>query len=144
VSSVEKGKITIHSGDNLPLLRAMADSLVDLIYIDPPFNTGRVQARTQVVTVRDEHGDRTGFQGQRYRTIKVGTKSYGDVFDDYMAFLIPRLEEAHRLLKPNGSLFLHLDYREVHRADGLLRRKRDSGRGRRRPGPKCHTHRQQP
>jgi len=93
---------------------------VDLIYIDPPFNTGKVQRRMHLATIRDENGDRTGFQGKRYRTIKLGSKAYADVFDDYLAFIEPRLEEARRILKSNGSLFFHIDYREVHYAKVLL------------------------
>ncbi|MGE3108300.1 MAG: site-specific DNA-methyltransferase [Phycisphaerales bacterium] len=106
--------LDIHLGDNLEVIRAFPDASFDLIYIDPPFNTGKVQARTQIQTVRDDNGDRTGFKGQRYRTVKLGTKGYADTFSDYLAFLEPRLEEARRLLKPNGSFFFHIDYREVH------------------------------
>ena len=86
----------------------------------PAFRTGKTQARTQIKTLQDANGDRTGFQGKRYRTVKVGTKGYADSFSDYMAFLEPKLEAAHRLLKPTGSFFLHLDYREVHYAKVLL------------------------
>ena len=110
----------IYFGDNLQIIREWPSASFDLIYIDPPFNTGKTQARTQIQTVRDEHGDRTGFGGQRYRTVRIGTKSYADTFTDYLAFLEPRLEEAYRLLKPHGSFFLHLDYREVHYAKVLL------------------------
>jgi site-specific DNA-methyltransferase (adenine-specific) len=107
--------IDIHYGDNLPILRSMPDASFDLIYIDPPFNTGKVQARTRIRAVRDEQaGDRRGFAGRRYRTIPLGTRSFDDAFDDFMAFLEPRLAEGHRLLKPAGSLFLHIDYREAH------------------------------
>jgi len=106
--------LDIHFGDNLDVIRTFSDASFDLIYIDPPFNTGKVQARTQIQTVRDEAGDRVGFQGKRYRTVRIGTKAYSDSFSDYLAFLEPRLEEALRLLKPEGSFFLHLDYREVH------------------------------
>jgi len=113
-------KIKIHHADNLGVLQGMPSGSVDLIYIDPPFNTGKVQSRTQISTVRDETGDRTGFQGNRYRTVKLGTKAYGDVFDDYLSFIEPRLAEAHRVLKPDGSLFFHIDYREVHYAKVLL------------------------
>jgi len=113
-------QLAIHLGDNLPALRLLPSELVDLIYIDPPFNTGKIQRRKALAVERDDDGDRTGFQGRRYRSIQVGEKSYGDVFDDYMVFLVPRLEEAYRLLKPTGSLFLHLDYREVHRAKVVL------------------------
>ncbi|MHC4218182.1 MAG: DNA-methyltransferase [Planctomycetota bacterium] len=113
--------IDIHYGDNLPILRSMPDASFDLIYIDPPFNTGKVQARTRIRAVRDEQaGDRRGFAGRRYRTIKLGTRSFDDAFDDFMAFLEPRLVEARRLIKPEGSFFLHIDYREVHYCKLLL------------------------
>lgn len=101
-------------GDNLPILKTIASSSVELIYIDPPFNTGKSQTRHQISTIHDEDGDRTGFQGRRYRTVKVSTTGYSDQFDDYLGFLRPRLVEAHRTLKPTGSLFFHIDYREVH------------------------------
>ncbi len=110
----------IYLGDNLPILRDMPAESVDLIYIDPPFNTGKTQARTQIKTAANEAGDRTGFGGRRYETIKVGTKSYADLFDDYLAFLEPRLREAHRVLMPSGSLYFHIDYREVHYCKILL------------------------
>ena len=112
---------TIVYGDNLDYLRGMPDSIVDLIYIDPPFNTGKTQARESIRTVRDDQsGDRTGFQGRRYRTERVGSSEFGDQFDDYLAFLEPRLLEAKRILRPNGSFFLHVDYREVHYCKVLL------------------------
>ena len=112
---------TIVYGDNLDYLRTMPDGVVDLIYIDPPFNTGKTQTRESIRTVRDdESGDRTGFQGRRYRTERVGSSEYQDSFDDYLAFLEPRLLEAKRVLKPNGSFFLHVDYREVHYCKVLL------------------------
>lgn len=110
-------KHRIYFGDNLPFLRNMPDESVDLIYIDPPFNTGKIQQRTQIRTTRSETGDRKGFSGNRYQTVKVGTKGYYDNFEsssNYLAFLEPRLREAHRLLSPTGSLYFHLDYREVH------------------------------
>jgi site-specific DNA-methyltransferase (adenine-specific) len=120
------GSIEVHTGDNLPLLAAMPAGSFDLIYIDPPFNTGRKQTRTSVSTERAADGDRLGFHGRRYRTTVRGETSYADRFDDYLAFLVPRLEQAHRLLAPTGSLFLHLDYREVHYAkvalDGIFGR----------------------
>jgi site-specific DNA-methyltransferase (adenine-specific) len=110
----------IFFGDNLPILQALPSETVDLIYIDPPFNTGRVQGLTQIQTQRSTEGDRTGFLGQRYQTIQLGTRQYADIFDDYLAFLEPRLVEAHRLLKPHGSLYFHIDYREVHYCKVLL------------------------
>ena len=116
----DNAKLTICYGDNLPLLEEMPSGSVDLIYIDPPFNTGRKQARTRLSTVRDESGDRTGFGGKRYRTLKLGEQSYNDQYDDYLAFLEPRLREAYRILTPEGSLFFHIDYREVHYCKILL------------------------
>lgn len=104
----------IYFGDNLPILREMQPGSVDLIYIDPPFNTGKKQQRTQIATVRSVEGDRTGFGGRRYETTHLGTNAYGDTFDDYMAFLEPRLREAYRVLASHGTLYFHSDYREVH------------------------------
>ncbi|MDK2972634.1 MAG: hypothetical protein PWP23_2389 [Candidatus Sumerlaeota bacterium] len=112
--------IHIHQGDNLEILRTLPDASFDLIYIDPPFNTGRSQKRTRLRTERDEDGDRTGFSGQRYRTTVLGSMAYADTFDDYLAFLQPRLAEAHRLLKPHASLFFHIDYREAHYCKVML------------------------
>lgn len=112
--------LDIYFGGNLQVIRAFHDASFDMIYIDPPFNTGRVQARTQIRTERDEDGDRTGFQGKRYRTVRIGTKAYADSFSDHLAFLEPRLEEARRLLKPTGSFFFHIDYREVRYCKVLL------------------------
>ena len=107
--------------DNLEALASVPDGSAALVYIDPPFNTGRTQSRTTISTVRDEvSGDRTGFQGKRYRTIELGSSGYADAFDDYLGFLEPRLREARRVLKPNGSFFLHVDYREVHYCKVLL------------------------
>ena len=107
--------------DNLEALASVPDESAALVYIDPPFNTGRTQSRTTISTVRDEvSGDRTGFQGKRYRTIELGSSGYADAFDDYLGFLEPRLREARRVLKPDGSFFLHVDYREVHYCKVLL------------------------
>ena len=113
-------RLEIYFGDNLHILRDLPPSSIDLIYIDPPFNTGTVQRRTQISTVRDANGDRVGFAGKRYRTIQIGSKAYGDIFDDYLGFLEPRMTEAKRILKPNGSLFFHIDYREAHYCKILL------------------------
>src|SRR5258708_3689540 len=113
------GRIVL--ADNLQVLASLADASVDLIYVDPPFNTGRRQTLERVRTVRDEtDGDRTGFQGRRYRTLRLGTSSYLDVFDDYLTFLEPRLAEFRRVLNTTGTLYVHLDYREVHYCKVLL------------------------
>ena len=114
-------KIEIHLGDNLEVIRKLPDARFDLIYIDPPFNTGRRQRRTQLRTELAEDGDRVGWSEKRYRTTRIASRWFADTFgDDYLAFLEPRLEEAHRLLAPAGSFFLHLDYREVHYAKVVL------------------------
>ncbi len=110
----------VYFGDNLPILQSLPAESVDLIYIDPPFNTGRVQARPRLRTIQAESGDRVGFGGRRYLTVKLGHQAYADIFDDYLAFLEPRLREAYRLLKPHGSLYFHIDYREVHYCKVLL------------------------
>ena len=108
-------------GDNLPVLQGLPDARFDLIYIDPPFNTGKRQERERIKTVHDEtNGDRTGFAGRRYQTIRLGKSGYEDAFDDYLSFLAPRFEEAHRVLADTGSFFLHIDYREVHYCKVLL------------------------
>ncbi len=105
----------IVQADNLEFLPTLQDGVAELIYIDPPFNTGRKQERRRTRSVRDEQqGDHIGFGGKRYRTVEISSSGYDDTFEDYQAFLRPRLEEAHRLLATNGSFFLHIDYRESH------------------------------
>jgi site-specific DNA-methyltransferase (adenine-specific) len=107
-------------GENLDLLPGFADEAFQLIYIDPPFNTGKEQSRQTLRMIPDEDGDRTGFKGRRYKTRLLEQSSYRDQFDDYLAFLQPRLEEAHRLLKNTGTLYFHIDYREAHYCKLLL------------------------
>jgi site-specific DNA-methyltransferase (adenine-specific) len=107
-------------GDNLATLRDLPDECIDLIYVDPPFNTGKRQVLRRIKTVRDADGDRVGFQGERYRTIDLGRSGYLDVFDEYLDFLEPRLREFRRVLKATGSLYFHIDYREVHYCKILL------------------------
>ncbi len=113
-------KLDIWFGDNLELLPNIENGSVDLIYIDPPFNTGKKQERTQLKTVASQEGDRIGFNGKRYKSIKIGTLGYMDIFSDYLEFLEPRLNEAHRILSDKGSLFFHIDYREAHYCKILL------------------------
>lgn len=116
------GRVTCHPdadeimlGDNLQLLPRFADGSFQLIYIDPPFNTGRAQARRTLGTVSDPDGDRTGFNGRRYATRLLAESSYRDSFEDYLAFLHPRL-----LLAREGTLYFHIDYRESHYCRLLL------------------------
>jgi site-specific DNA-methyltransferase (adenine-specific) len=113
-------KYRVIQGDNLSVLKSIADESVQLIYVDPPFNTGRVQSRGSSKTTRTETGNRIGFKGQRYEIVKETILSYDDEFEDYWGFLEPRLEEAWRVLSETGTLYLHLDYREAHYAKVLL------------------------
>jgi site-specific DNA-methyltransferase (adenine-specific) len=111
---------TLYFGDNLTVLKLIPDSSVQLVYIDPPFNTGREQQRSKVTTKRNNEGNRIGFKGERYETVKSTVLSYDDQFANYWEFLEPRIEEAFRVLNNSGTLYLHLDYREAHYAKVLL------------------------
>ncbi len=116
---IERGRVVL--GDNLAVLNDLPDESIDLIYVDPPFNTGRRQTFERLRTIRDDvNGDRTGFGGRRYRSIRLSQSSYVDMHEDYLAFLEPRFEEFRRVLKPTGSLYVHVDYREVHYCKVLL------------------------
>ena len=107
-------------GESLELLPRFADESFQLVYIDPPFNTGKVQSRRTLRAVADLRGERTGFQGRRYRTTLLAESSYRDTFEDYLGFLAPRLEHARRLLAREGTLYFHIDYRESHHCRLLL------------------------
>ncbi|MBW4033205.1 MAG: site-specific DNA-methyltransferase [Acidobacteria bacterium] len=111
---------TIVHGDNLAVTATLPDASVRLIYLDPPFNTGRTQRRQSVTTTRNPDGARQGFGGASYDTVKGTLSRYDDRFEDYWAFLEPRLEEAWRVLDDRGTLYLHLDYREAHYAKVAL------------------------
>lgn len=104
----------IIAAESLEALKAMPAESVALVYVDPPFNTGKEQRLTQIRAVADPEGDRIGFGGRRYRTTSRQTMSFDDQYDDYLAFLEPRIREAQRVLEPTGSIFVHLDCREVH------------------------------
>ncbi|WEF20580.1 DNA-methyltransferase [Microbacterium maritypicum] len=149
---VVRGAVTIIEGDNLAVAATLPSGSFTLVYLDPPFNTGRTQER-QVVTARrsfttqEEGADpdavaaetgnaspivrssapaaaetevRHGFHGHAYERVRGMLRAYDDRFDDYGAFLMPRLEEAWRLLADDGTLYLHLDYREAHYAKVML------------------------
>jgi site-specific DNA-methyltransferase (adenine-specific) len=116
------GNDVVVRADNMDVLPKLPDESFQLIYIDPPFNTGGIQERRTIRTTREpaEGGDRSGFRGLRYATEETGRMAYADVFDDYLAFIEPRLEQAHRLLKDSGTLFFHIDWREAHYCKVLL------------------------
>jgi site-specific DNA-methyltransferase (adenine-specific) len=110
----------IYLAESLALLREIATQSVNLIYIDPPFNTGKVQSYNRIATIQNEDGDRLGYQGKRYQTEELSSMGFEDDYEDYIGFLRPRLEEAYRVLAPDGALYIHLDYREVHYIKVLL------------------------
>lgn len=118
------GTVEIIEGDNLEVAASLASGSFTLVYLDPPFNTGRAQER-QVVTARrsgvESEGEvRHGFHGHAYERVRGMLRTYDDRFDDYGEFLMPRLEEAWRLLADDGTLYLHLDYREAHYAKVMM------------------------
>jgi len=106
--------------DSARVLPTLPDAAFQLIYIDPPFNTGRAQRRRTLATVHDEDGDRTGFQGRRYATTELSRLAYRDVHEDYLGMLKPLLHESRRLLTESGTFYLHIDYREAHYVKVLL------------------------
>ncbi|HEY8301667.1 MAG TPA: site-specific DNA-methyltransferase [Jatrophihabitans sp.] len=114
------GDDLVIAADNLAVLPTLPDGAFTVVYLDPPFNTGRAQVRRTLHTRRSPTGGRVGFGGLTYETVRGRVSAYDDVFTDYWAFLEPRLEHAWRLLAPDGTLYLHLDYREVHYAKVLL------------------------
>jgi site-specific DNA-methyltransferase (adenine-specific) len=120
IDLTEEGSGYVVLGDNADVLPKLPDQSFQLVYIDPPFNTGKVQQRLTLRTRRSENGDRRGFGGRSYITVETGRKSYGDGFDDYIGFIGPRLEEARRLLSEDGTLYFHIDYREAHYCKVLL------------------------
>jgi site-specific DNA-methyltransferase (adenine-specific) len=107
-------------GDNALVLPALPDGLFDLVYIDPPFNTGRAQARHTLAMTASPHGERSGFAGRRYSSRLLRTLSFEDRFGDYLGFLEPRLRRTRELLAPHGTLYFHVDYREAHYCKLLL------------------------
>ncbi|HEY3603575.1 MAG TPA: site-specific DNA-methyltransferase [Sporichthyaceae bacterium] len=119
------GGLVVHA-DNATVLPDWPAGAFTMIYLDPPFNTGRKQQRAGLRTVRSATGTRVGFGGHTYDQVRERMRSYDDAFEDYWSFLAPRLEQAHRLLAADGTLYLHLDYREVHYAkvclDGIFGR----------------------
>ena len=116
------GPNLIVEAENLSYLDQLPEQTFTVVYLDPPFNTGRVQSRSTSTTTRvaPGDGDRTGFGGHSYQTVKGALSSYDDAFTDYWEFLEPRLRQAWRLLADDGTLYLHLDYREVHYAKVML------------------------
>jgi len=101
-------------GDCASVLSTLPEKFARLVYVDPPFNTGTKQKRERMRVKRSTNGSRTGFGGARYDVERLESSAYDDAFEDYLAFLMPRIEAALRCLTDDGSLFVHLDWREVH------------------------------
>lgn len=101
-------------GDNLDVLPLLPKNYFRLIYIDPPFNTQKIQQRNRIKAVASEKGSRVGFGGKRYDVEIIESPAYEDRFENFIEFIKPRLELAYDLLTEDGSIFVHLDYREVH------------------------------
>jgi site-specific DNA-methyltransferase (adenine-specific) len=102
-------------GENADVLPTLPEKFARVVYIDPPFNTGREQKRDRIrVVATDGPGSRGGFGGRRYDVEKVESGSYQDAFEDFEDFLMYRVKMALRCITPDGSLFVHLDFREVH------------------------------
>jgi site-specific DNA-methyltransferase (adenine-specific) len=108
------------AGDNAMVMDRLPNGRFDVVYMDPPFNTGRAQARHTLSVAADADGDRLGFGGRRYSSRLLQTLSYDDAFADYLGFLEPRLTAARRLLAAHGTLYFHIDYREAHYCKLLL------------------------
>jgi len=116
-------KNSIILADNLDLLITLPDKSIDLIYIDPPFATQKDQKYTRLKTIKTRETSkktRKGFGNKTYETIELGTLQFKDTFTNFLLFIEPRLTQAYRILKDNGSLFVHLDYREAHYVKVLL------------------------
>jgi site-specific DNA-methyltransferase (adenine-specific) len=111
--------LVVH-GDNLSVLQSLPAGSFDLIYMDPPFNTGRAQGRRTLSVAVDPAGERVGFGGRRYRSRLLSELQFDDEFEDYLGFLEPRLRLARELLAVHGTLYFHIDYREAHYCKLLL------------------------
>jgi site-specific DNA-methyltransferase (adenine-specific) len=114
------GPNQVWSGDNLDLLPVIPDGAITVAYLDPPFNTGRVQRRKTSRATASATGAQSGFGGRKYDLTLEKLLSYDDSFADYWSFLAPRLEQVWRTLTDHGTLYLHLDWREVHYAKVAL------------------------
>ena len=99
----------IHLGDNLEFMRTLDDASVDLIYADPPFNTGR-----DFVTSAGAFTDKWAAPDKGDPLIDFIHEIAGGDMAGYIAFMKPRLIEMKRILKPTGSIYLHCDPTASH------------------------------
>jgi len=105
----------------LEVLGRLPEGSVDLIYVDPPFGTGQTR---RLDSIRTGAGERTrrGFGERTYRYEVSSSIAYRDdmPLEEYLGFLETHLREAHRVLRDDGSLYLHLDFHSAHHARLLL------------------------
>ncbi len=113
-------RATVVQGEALSVLQTLPDGCAGLVYVDPPFNTGRERIARPSRAVRDPAASRRGFAGARYRVVPARGDAYADDCDDYLGWLRPRLTESRRILADHGSLYLHVDPRESHYCKVLL------------------------
>ncbi len=111
--------LIIH-GDCGVVLPKLPAGCFDLIYIDPPFNTGAPRRLDRRRTRRDPAGASAGFGGHRYTREVLSVLRYDDAFDDFVPFIAPKLVRARELLAEHGTLYFHIDYREAHYCKVLL------------------------
>lgn len=115
---------TIFEGDNLPVLRGMETASVDLIYLDPPFNSNRtyetpIGSEVAGATFRDPwsldnldqkwHNDIADQNLTLYRAIEVSEHTHSASMKAYLIMIAVRIIEMKRILKPTGSIYLHCD-----------------------------------
>lgn len=117
---------TLYHGDNLDFLRGMNSETVHLIATDPPFKKGRdfhatpgslsegAQFQDRWIWKEETHEPWFDELYQTHRevwyAITCAKQSYGSDMGAYLAFLSVRLLEMHRILRKDGSIYVHLDY----------------------------------
>jgi len=120
---------TIWTGDNLSVMRGMNDACVDLLYLDPPFNSNRMYeapigskaagaAFKDAWTLADvdvcEHGELADRNPAAYAVIEAARLASGKGMMSYLIFMAVRMLEMRRILKPDGSVYLHCDPTASH------------------------------
>ena len=115
---------SIWTGDNLPILRGMNSACVDLIYLDPPFNSNRnyeapIGSKAAGAAFKDawtlddvdvhEHGELADRHPAAGSVISAARDAHGKGMMSYLIFMAVRLLEMHRVLRESGSIYLHCD-----------------------------------
>ena len=120
---------TIWTGDNLDILRGMNSECVDLIYLDPPFNSNRtyeapIGSEAAGAKFKDAwtlsdvdmawHGEIADKEPALYSIIDAAGLSHGASMKSYLIMMGVRLLEMKRILKDTGSIYLHCDPTASH------------------------------